>query len=564
MITDTLFGLPGHAPIVIVGGGPSGLFLSLDLARYGVPSVVLDGRRHIDANRPRAKTTNTRTMTHLRRLGLAESLRRAAPLPVDYSEDVIFCTSATGYELTRFHEAFQLHRGRYDLQPESGQQVGQPVVETVLREAVAAEPLVTAYVGARVDSIDTPDGGYRLFVRHDDGRRSISADYLVGADGGSSVVRKSIGLRLEGSSAARSNLNVLFRSRELADTITLDKAVQYWITNPAAPGMLGPLDLDGTWWTILQGVDSDDVVADPVPSIRAMVGAEIDIDVIEKDPWTARMLLADHYRSGNAFLVGDAAHLNPPWGGHGFNTCIGDAANLAWKLAASVKGWAGPVLLNSYEAERRPVAARTIRDAAANGNSLAYDFADAELLDDGPAGQAARDAAAANLVVKTSEFHSLGLVLGYEYSDSPLSGKGDVVPPSDPVRYTPSAAPGCLLPHTWLADGSSIYDMLGPGFTLLYEIGRIPTGQPEELSLAAGRYGIPLTVRAITESCSVWGVAAVLVRPDQHTVWRGSDLFDREGAGGAESALTALVRAAGVPDGDLNSSTTDRMKETAG
>ena len=152
----------------------------------------------------------------------------------------------------------------------------------------------------------------------------------------------------------------------------------------------------------------------PTALVRSLVGAEVDLEVIATDPWTARMLLAPGYGRDGVFLVGDAAHLNPPWGGHGFNTCIGDAANLAWKIAAALEGWGGPALLGSYELERRPVAERTIRDAAANGQALAYHFADPALGSGGAAGEAARLQAKEALAVKQSEFDSLGLVLGYD------------------------------------------------------------------------------------------------------------------------------------------------------
>ena len=378
----------------------------------------------------------------------------------------------------------------------------------------------------------------------------VEAEYVVGADGGSSVVRKSLGIALEGGSAARSNLSVLFRSAQLADMVELDPAVQYWVMNPQAPGMIGPADLDGTWWVILQGVDLSGADVDLVASIRAMVGAEIDVDIVAEDPWTARMLLAERYGDGTVFLVGDAAHLNPPWGGHGFNTCIGDAANLAWKLAAEIHGWGGPGLLASYGAERRPVAQRTIQDAAANGKALAYDFADERLGESGPAGDALRADARRELQVKRSEFHSLGLVLGYNYAGSPIvSADGGRPPEPDPIAYKPSAAPGCLLPHSWLPDGRSLYDVLGDGFTLL--IDEDSAGEPatadavEPVARMAAARGVPLEIRtapaaSVASLGPAWEANFLLVRPDQHVAWRGND---------GNSAAEALDRATGwAPD----------------
>ena len=544
---DTLESLPGTVPVLISGGGPSGLFLALDLASRGVRSVVIEPRRSIDPHRPRAKTTNARTMTHLRRLGLADELRAAAPLPVVYAQDVIFCSSLTGHEVTRFPHAFQLETGRYDHQPECGQQVPQPLVEEVLRAAVERSPLASLHIGVSVQSlVQDAEGTSQVRIAGENGRtRTVSARFTAAADGGASVIRKGLGIALEGSSAARSNLSVLFRSRALGETISLGRAVQYWVMNPGAAGMVGRMDLDQTWWAILQGVDPEHLPADPAALVRAMVGADVDIDVLATDPWTARMLLAAEYGRGNVFLVGDAAHLNPPWGGHGFNTCIGDAANLAWKLAAVLQGWGSPDLLATYGSERRPVAERTIADAATNGNALAYHFADARLDANDDAGRQAREAARNALAVKRSEFDSLGLVLGYAYPESPLVANEDTpTPTEDPIRYVPTARPGYLLPHTWLADGTSVYDALGAGFTLIFDPERTTQEQFAPLETVAAALGIPLALAGVTVPAGMslsrlWEAPAVLVRPDQHVAWRGVD-------GAAAAAF--LPRAAGWAD----------------
>ncbi|RFA23655.1 FAD-dependent monooxygenase [Subtercola boreus] len=528
-----LASLPDRVPVLVAGGGPSGLFLALELAHRGIGSLVIEPRVDVDPHRPRAKTTNARTMTHLRRLGLAEDLRAAAALDARYSEDVIFCSSLTGFEVKRFRHAFQLHRDRFELQPEAGQQVPQPVVETVLRAAARRSDLVTLCTGLSVTSVE----GHTVTVSDSEGgTRRVHADFVVGADGGASVVRKSLGIAMQGGSANRSNLNVLFRSTQLAQAVTLDPAVQYWVMSPDASGIIGRADLADRWWAIVQGVDIERNDLDPAALIRAMAGADIDVEVVATDPWTARMLLADSYGRDGVYLIGDAAHLNPPWGGHGFNTCIGDAANLGWKLAATLDGWGGEALLDSYELERRPVAERTIRDAATNGRALANDFADTLLGSDSTEGETLRARASDALEVKRSEFSSLGLVLGYSYAESPLvAADAEPEPPQSPIVYVPSARPGMLLPHAWLADGSSLYDLLDDrGFTLLVAAGaEIGNGLG-----GSNRHDIPVHTVALDEPTlfARWGAPAVLVRPDQHVAWRGSSASD---------AATALDLAAG-------------------
>ncbi len=559
--------MTGHSPVpddvdvVVAGGGPSGLFLALDLAQRGVRSIVLEPRTELDWLHPRAKTTNARTMTHLRRVGLADVLREAAPLPVAYSDSVAFCTSLVGVELTRFPNAFQLQQGRYGPQPECGQQVAQPVVEQMLRAAVEAHPLCDLHLGLSFECSQETSGGRTVTVRDQAGsRHEVGCRYLVGADGVSSQVRRTTGLTLEGSSAAKSNLGILFRSTELAAAVTLDPAVQYWVIGDTYAGMIGPMDLEGLWWAIVQGYDESspafaDVAREDI--LRTMIGADVDVDVLAQDPWTARMLLAPSYRSGSVFLVGDAAHANPPWGGHGFNTCIGDAANLAWKLAAALQGWAGPTLLDSYADERRPVARRTIDDATTNGSVLANDLVDEHIADPGARGEQARRRAAEQLAVKESEFESLGLVLGYAYPDSPVVTPAGTPPPApDPIRYLPSAAPGCLLPHAWLDADTSLYDVLGTGFTVLVDDADGADGLSADVTAEAltdlvpdGRSAPPVTVRRVRHPSgsftSDWEAPMLLVRPDQHVAWRGADVARLGGA---------LLRAAGQTCGPRSES----------
>jgi hypothetical protein len=241
------------------------------------------------------------------------------------------------------------------------------------------------------------------------------------------------------------------------------------------------------------------------------------------------MLLVDRYRGDRVFLVGDAAHLNPPWGGHGFNTCVGDAVNLGWKLAAVLQGWAPAGLLDSYEAERRPVAQRTIGAAGSQEAFLAPSFADADLDDDGTAGQLLRGDLAQRLAVKKGEFHSLGLVLGYDYPESPVVvPDGRPVPEQELTAYVPSAHPGARLPHAWLPDGTSVYDLLGDGFSLLRLAPDAATGA---LTDAAAIRGVPLRVLDLShlpELRSLYDADLVLVRPDQHVAWRGAPEADAD------------------------------------
>ena len=516
---------PRETHVLIVGGGPVGLSAAVELGRRGIECLIIEPRLTVSQLRPRAKTTTIRTMEHFRRWGLAERIREVAPLKVDWSQDVVFCTTLLGQEVMRFTDCLGLSPRRTEMFAESGQQIAQPLVEEVLREAVSNLESCHLCLGWSLHTLEQHDDGVlATIVNEREERRQIRASYVLGCDGARSVVRAAVGTHYEGASDQRPNFGLVFRAPGLAERQPHGPAVHYWVLNPACPGVLGRMDLEDLWWTIAIGVPAEIGQANPYALIYGLVGTEIDVEVLGTDPWTARMLLANRYRIGRVFLAGDAAHLNPPWGGHGFNTGIGDAVNISWKLAAVLHGWGGDGLLASYELERRPIAERTIREAVANMSVLAPELGSPEILAPGLAGEQARRAAAQVIqATKDREFHSLGLVLGYQYDASPVIIDDGTPHLPEGRDYEPTARPGARLPHIWMPDGASVYDRLGNGLSLLRLREDVEVTPFIE---SAATHGVPLDVVELRgqELEGRYGASLLLVRPDQHVAWRGASV----------------------------------------
>jgi 2-polyprenyl-6-methoxyphenol hydroxylase-like FAD-dependent oxidoreductase len=520
--------LPEHAPVLIVGGGPVGLACAVELAHHGVESLVLERRPEVSHLRPRAKTTSARTMELFRRWGIAEQIRCRAGLPVEWSDTAVFCTALTGREITRISSCFGLELAGSELVAEAGQQVAQPIVEEVLREKLSSSDMAGLATGMQGVAVGQGDDGAWVDVVDRTGlSRRVAADWVIGCEGARSIVRDALQSDYDVVDGGRPNFSIVFRAPGLADHIPHGPAVHYWVLSAVQPGLVGRFDLVDTWWCSANGVDAGTQPVDPREIVRNLAGTDVQVEILSTDAWQARIALADKWGNGRLFIAGDAAHQNPPWGGHGFNTGIGDAVNLGWKLAAVINGWAPPDLLDSYEQERRPVAQQTIDEAVRNMSNLAPELAAALQADSDEQFEATRQAAARAIRrAKDSEFHSLGLTLGYRYDNSPLILGTTSAPPAPNRSYRPDAAPGGRLPHFYL-DGSSLYDRLGREFSLVGDLTR-PAG--DAFAKAAAALGVPMhAVDVDASDCAAhFNAGLVLVRPDQHVAWRGDHVDDPE------------------------------------
>jgi 2-polyprenyl-6-methoxyphenol hydroxylase-like FAD-dependent oxidoreductase len=507
-----------------------GLSLAIELGLRSVRCVVVEQHDRVGLN-PRAKLTNVRSREHLRRWGIADALRRASGLPPDYPPNVVFATRLNGYPLARFENAFYCSLERSDLYSEPGQWVPQFVLEEVLRSRAASLPAVEIRFNCKLEQLAEGADGVTAELRdaRTGTRSTLRAAYLVGADGAHSTVREILGIAMQGQGALAPNLNVIFRAPALAALHDKGPAIQYWMVNSEAPAYLGPMDGHGLWFLIAPRLPggTDPARVDAKALVRRACGIEFDLEIVHADPWTAHRLIAERYGKGRVFLAGDACHLHPPSGGHGMNMGIGDAVDLGWKLAATLQGWGGPGLLDTYGLERKPVHQRVIDAAVESYALVGGELSREDIERPGAAGDLARSEAGKLILEhKLPEFRSLGLVLGYRYRESPIITPDGTSPvPEQVIEYRPSAQPGCLAPHLWLEDGSSLYDHFGAGFTLLAG-GKPATGRAAGLEQAAAAGGIPLQVLPVTgpRFRDLYEADLALVRPDQHVAWRGDRL----------------------------------------
>jgi 2-polyprenyl-6-methoxyphenol hydroxylase-like FAD-dependent oxidoreductase len=513
--------------VLIAGAGPVGLALAIELGQRGITCLAVERNDRVGYS-PRAKTTNVRTREHLRRWGIADALRQASPIPPDYPPTVVFATRMSGFVLARFENAFNGSRVRNELYSEEAQWVPQYTLEEVLRTCAASLPRVTLAFDTELRGLKQSDDGVTAEVMNlkSGVAQTVRGKYLVGADGARSFVRDAIGASMDGSGAVAKNCSIIFRAPALADRHGLGPAIMYWMVNADVPALLGPMGQHGLWFFMATKLaeDVDPASVDPAGLIRRGTGlADLDFEIVRTDPWVAHSLIADRYSSGRVFLAGDACHLHPPFGGFGMNMGIGDAVDLGWKLAATLQGWGGCDLLASYQPERRPVHERTIRDSVINYQTVGNELVRPALEAVGSAGEVARREVG-NIIkaTKMREFNTLGLILGARYDNSSIIvPDGTDPPPEQFADYVPSACPGCLAPHAWLADGSSLYDHFGPGFTLL--VTRGGAEGTEAIVCHATARGVPLKVLAKHEDrlSALYHARFALIRPDQHVAWRG-------------------------------------------
>lgn len=513
-------------PVLVAGGGPVGLMTALELTRRGVRALVIE-RNPETTQHPKMDVTNGRSMEHFRRLGIAERIRDHA-VPRENPMDVTWVTRLGEYEVARFpypnvHEARDRIRARNDgSQPlEPYMRMSQVILEPLLRDILLESPLVDLRFDTALEGFVQDADGVTATIRDAEGVQTIRCAYLAGCDGGNSVVRRTLGARWEGTFNAVRFYMIHFRTPARAQMRRFGIA---WHFRSPVGGMMIAQDDDQIYTLHRQlPADVDEATIDPVALARESLGMDIPIEIIRANGWHAHLVVAERYGSGRVWMAGDSVHQFIPTGGYGMNTGMCDAVDLGWKLAAMLAGWGGPRLLDSVEAERKPVAIEN-RDSAGLNMSVRTQIAaayDPRMHDDTPEGAAARQVYGRLVFdLGNAASESLGVEIGYRYRHSPIICHEGDEPEWRRLDYIPSTWPGVRAPHVFLADGTAIFDRFGAGFTLL----RFVDTDVSQLIDAADAAGVPLSVVDIRDHVArkVYERDLVLIRPDQHVAWRGN------------------------------------------
>ena len=513
-------------PVLIVGAGPVGLALAGDLGWRGIDCLLIE-QSDGSIYQPRMDLVGIRTMEFCRRWGLVGAVE-AAPYPRDLPQDNVYVSSLAGYELGRERMPTLAAAKAPPESPQRRERCPQNMFDPILRDFAAAQPSVALRYGTRlVGFTQDPDGvGAEVEDVTSGARETIRAQYLVGCDGGRSLVRDTLGVGMVGTTALTYTTNVIFRCPGLVGLHDKGRAYRFII--------LGP---EGTWSTIVAingtdqwrfsiiggGAQREYTIDEIHALIRRAVGRDFDYEILTVMPWVRRELVAERYGDGRVLMAGDAVHMLSPTGAFGMNTGIQDAVDLSWKLAATLQGWGGERLLASYDAERRPIGHRNVREAAANFRRMTSPRPGPQLLAPTPEGDRFRaELGVAFAEIMRHEWYTLGVHLGYRYVDSPICWPDATpAPPDQPNKYVPSTVPGCRAPHAWLAPGRSTLDLFGRGFALLAF--DATAADIAAIVAAARARDLPLTVTAIDDAAAaaLYARRLVLVRPDGHVAWRG-------------------------------------------
>lgn len=521
-----------HYDVIVFGAGPVGLVTSLDLTRRGIKVLTVE-RSFTPTQHPKMDITNGRTMELFRGLGIAEELRSVA-VPVEHCFDVSWISDFKGQELHRFRypspaEYERLSRSRNDatFTAEAPMRVSQAVIEPTLKAILEREELATLRYGHAGESVAADDEGVTVTIidRHNgDQPYQARARYLVGCDGGWSIARGAIGSEYEGRFRIMPRHMTHFRTRGPS---LLNRWGHVWHFQSVHGTLISQNDFDV--WTLHTRLPSDGPLPSPEELVRRFVGFDLEFDILIENAWSPHLVVANRYQKGRIFIAGDASHQYIPTGGYGMNTGVADGLNISWKLAGVIRGEYGDAILESYEPERRTVGLRNCLYSERHNDvrvaiSKLY-AASPEVFDHDPAHDDARRKLGNDIsALGNLENEATGIEYGYVYNETCLNAANhEVKVCGKPEAYVPTLVPGARLPHIYDEAGRPMFDRLGKGLTVLCQSG--VSGRGEALAARIASKGLPVTQAELPESFTRLfpEAALLLVRPDQHLIWVGSE-----------------------------------------
>ena len=515
------------AEVIIVGGGPVGMGLAIELGQRGVSVIVVE--RYLQPQPiPKGQNLTQRTMEHFHFWGAEKQLRAARTIPVEYGIGGLTAHGTLLGPYTYDWLQRDLVKPYYFT---SNERLPQYATEAVMRQRVAQLPSVQTVYGWETQSVTQDDEGASATIQErgdSKDERVLRGAYVVGSDGARSVVREQVGITHTRTDHDRMMVLLVFKSHGLHQLLERYPGKSYYnVLQPELKGywkFLGRVDLGSTWFfhaPVPPGTTKDNF--DFAAYLHEALGAEFEVEFEHIGFWDLRFMLADSYLKGRVFIAGDAAHSHPPYGGYGVNSGLEDARNLGWKLAAVLQGWGGERLLDSYDAERRPVFASTINDFIARSIDTDREFLEThDPSRDQAAFEAAWQARAQGAVGEVHAFepHYEGSGIVWESEGRASSAKGS-------HRF--EARPGHHLAPAVLPNGRNVFEELGAGFSLLV-VGAAVAHAPSVQAFrdAATGLGLPLMVVECGEvgedtEAARYGAPLVLVRPDQFVAWVGHD-----------------------------------------
>lgn len=515
--------------MLIVGAGPVGLQLALDLGWRGIDCLVVEQAPGTPVVHPRAAGIAVRTMEFFRRWGIRDEVWHGG-FPLDFPMGIVYCTSLNGHLVEREDYPTLSDQPPTPESPERKHRQPQPILDPILARAAQRHPGVDLRFRHRLDAFSQDEDGVTATVIDEAAERrfEVRARYMVACDGVTSGIRERLGIPYEGTPVLSYSVNTVFRIPQFARWHRMGDAERYlFIGTGGTWANMTVVDGRETWrFTIVGSEERMDLAQLDIPAmIRRAIGRDdVPFEILAIAPWRRSEQVAQRFREGRIFLAGDAAHTMSPTGGMGMNTGAGDAVDLGWKLEAVLRGWGGAQLLDSYETERRPVAIRNMKWSSGNFRNWISAGDCAHIDEDGDAGERTRRRVGRLLKESLQlEWEQAGIQLGYRYEGSPIVVPDGTPPtPDDTRQYVQTSRPGARAPHAWLPDGRSTLDLFGRGFVLL-RLG--PDAPPAPgLTRAAAQRGVPLTTLCLPDApiAALYERALVLVRPDGHTAWRGN------------------------------------------